>query len=93
MHFISKSLHKCIFENINGKGDKFVSFKDCENSYMAHLILKTKVKFKFYPEINLKCRLDSYKPQEAMDTISHQTQVIENRSELLDFVKKFLLSI
>ena len=79
---------KCVFETFNDEGDKFFAIKSCYDEDMAKYILNQKFKFAFYPNINLKSRLDTYFPEEAHKVIDAQTDVIINRKEL----RKFLVS-
>ncbi len=77
---------KCVFQNFNENGDKFFVIKSVYDKAMASYILSKNVKFKFYPEINLKNRLDPYSPEEAHRVISAQTYVIDSKSMLRKFI-------
>ena len=79
---------KYLFEDYNGDGDKFVAFKSCYDKDMASVILRSGVKFKFYPEINLKSRLDTYFPEESRKIVDSQTNVIESEDELRKFMQE-----
>ena len=79
--------HKCIVENINGEGDNFFSIKKVYDKDMASLILRKNINFKFYPDIDLHTRINSYFPDEALKTLSEQTNVIETREQLRKYIK------
>lgn len=80
--------HKCIIENINDKGDKFFSVKSIYDKDLAGLILRQNVKFKFYPDINLKVRMDAYYPEDARKILKEQTNIIESEEQLREYIKK-----
>ena len=83
---------KCVFQEFNAEGDKFFAIKDCHDAQIARYILdtnknagknsKNKIKFQYYPEINLKTGLDTYFPEEARKTIDGETQVIKTNKKL-----------
>lgn len=79
--------HKCVFENFNENGDKFFAVKSCADSDMVGMILRKKVNFRFYPDINLKSRLDSYNPKQAQEIINSQTTIYETKEQLRQFLK------
>lgn len=78
---------KCVFEDYNDNGDKFFAVKSFYDREMAKIILSKKVKFKFFPDINLKTCLDSYYPEEAREVVASQTNVIETPKQLRKFIK------
>lgn len=78
---------KSVFQNYNENGDKFFAIKSVYDKDMAGLILRKGVKFKFYPNINLKTRLDKYFPEEARKTINAQDYVIDTKEGLREFIR------
>lgn len=85
---------KQILEQLNDDGDKFFAIKTCYDKEMTFKLFNQEIKkgrevekvdFKFYPDINLKVRIDSYFPEEAKETINAQKRVIENRSSIRKF--------
>ena len=79
--------HKCLFQDFNGNGDKFFAIKSVYDEAMARVLLRKRVGFKFYPDINLKSRLDTYYPEEAHKIVDAQTNVIETKDGLKEFLK------
>ena len=79
--------HKCIVKDINGEGDIFFSIKKVYDKDIASLILRKKLDFKFYPDIDLRTRIDSYFPEQSLKTIEAQTNVIETREQLREYIK------
>jgi hypothetical protein len=54
---------------------------------MLGVLLRKKVSFKFYPDINLKNRLDSYYPEEARKVVSAQTNVLDTVEKIRRFIR------
>jgi len=80
--------NKCIFEDYNANGDKFFAIKNFYDRDMLYVLLRKKVNFKFYPDINLKNRLDSYYPEEARKVVSAQTNVLDTVEQIRLFIKE-----
>jgi len=78
---------KCIVEDFNGYGDKFFAIKSIYDRAMASVLISKKVKFRLYPNINLKSDIDPRKVDRARAIISAQTNVIEKESDLRQFVR------
>ena len=70
---------KCVFQHFNDAGDKFVAVKTHYDQDMINMLVNRKVDFKFYPEINLKTRLDNEKVEEAQQIIASQSKSIEGK--------------
>ncbi len=79
---------KCLFEKFQEEADKFVAVRSVYDREVASLIVRNGVKFKFYPEINLKTRLDYREPEKAFEVVNSQTNFIENQDELREFIRK-----
>ena len=77
---------KCIIEDFNEYGDKFFAIKSVYDRAMASVLIRKKVPFRLYPDINLKTRLDPRKPDEARKIIASQTNCIEDENEMRRFV-------
>ena len=80
--------NKCVFENYNSNGDKFFAIKSFYDREMIGVLLRKKVNFKFYPDINLKSRLDSYYPETAREIVNSQTNVIDTPDQLRKFIRE-----
>ena len=78
---------KCVFHQYNEEGDKFFAIKDFYDKYVADFILSKRIKFKYYPSINLKSRLDTYYPEESKQIIESQDDVITTKRELRKYIK------
>ena len=78
---------KCVIEDFNEYGDKFFAIKTVYDKAMASILMSKKVKFRLYPDINLKSRLDPYNPNEAREIIQAQTNFIEDEDELRQFIR------
>ncbi len=78
---------KIVFQQFGDEQDKFVIVKDCYDKQVADAIKKKRLNFKFYPEINLKSRLDPYFPKEAEEFVNAQTVCLE-KSELKRYFKE-----
>ena len=77
---------KCVFQKFNSEGDKFVAVKTHYDRDMLNMLLKKKVDFKFFPDINLKTQLDSENLEEAQRIISSQSNVVEGKSNLKSYL-------
>lgn len=62
--------HKQMFENFNGKKDNVMYvLKNSKDTKVANYIKENKMKFKFYPEVNTKCRFDEQEPEFVIEYI------------------------
>ena len=77
--------HTQIIENFNEAGDKFYAIKTCYDKEIAYKLLQLKHSFKFYPDINLKSRLDGRFPKESMDVVNSQEKILVDRKGIDDF--------
>ena len=68
---------KCIIDTVNEHGDKFFAIKTAYDKEMAFNLLRKKVDYKFYPDINLKSRLDGRLPKESMAVVEAQERVLK----------------
>ena len=78
---------KCVFPQFNKRGDKLFVVKSVYDRAMASIILNCNVRFKFYPDINLKNRLDSDFPEEAKKVLDAQKNVISTKEDLRNYVQ------
>lgn len=78
---------KCIIEDFNEYGDKFFAIKSIYDRAMASVLMREKVQFRMYPDINLKSRLDPRNPEKARKIINAQTNLIEDEDELRQFIR------
>ena len=78
--------HKIILPKYNDS-DVFVAVKPCYDPQIASQILAKKINFKFYPNINLKTRLDAHNMDEAYKIIGAQTEEISTFADLRQYIK------
>lgn len=78
---------KCIIPEINDMGDTFVAVKDIYDLQMVNLLSKHHTRYKYYPDINLKARLDSNNIEAARRTVNSQTNILEKPKDILNFLK------
>jgi len=78
---------KSVFEEFNEQGDKFFAIKNSYDKAMTSFLLRMKINFKLYPNLNLKSGLSSWKLKESKEIIDAQTNVIETKEKLEEFVR------
>ncbi len=79
---------RIIIPNIPRKGDYFFVIKDCYDKEVAEYLLKKPFNFIYYPEITLKSRLNSQKPQEAKKYIAAQTNMLKKTKEIEKYISE-----
>jgi len=77
---------KCVFEEFNEQGDKFFAIKSVYDKAMLNILLRKKADFVFYPEINLKSRLDSMNIPASKEIIDSHTRVLKTKDEINQFI-------
>ena len=78
---------KAVFQKFNEEGDKFVVVKSSYDEGISDFILQKRLDFKYYPELNLKNRLNPHNVEQAHEIIDAQTNVIDTRKDLKNFFK------
>ncbi len=68
--------HKNVpFDRFNECGDKFVAIKSCYDKEFGLDLIKRKLKFLYYPNINLKSGLDPMYPEKAKEILSNEITI------------------
>ena len=76
---------KAVFNVFNTEQDSFIACKTHYDEQVADLLKSHDTSFKFYPDINLKSRLDPEHTPEAVEIVNAQKRVITTIEELKEY--------
>ena len=78
---------RVIVNDLKGKDNVFFATKNCYDPSILKYLIENKVKFTFYPKINLKNRIDSYYPEKATEILDAETEVITLKRNMLKYLE------
>ena len=78
--------NRVIVNDLKGKDNVFFATKNCYDPSILKYLIDNKVRFTFYPKINLKSRIDSYYPEKAAEILDAETEVITLKRKMLKYL-------
>ena len=79
--------NRVIVNDLKGKDNVFFATKNCYDPSILKYLIDNKVRFTFYPKINLKSRIDSYYPEKAAEILDAETEVITLKRKMLKYLE------
>ena len=77
---------RIIIHDLKEQDNIFFATPSCYDSSILKYLFGEKFKFTFYPDINLKNRLDAYYPEEAIKILDAQETVITDKRKMRKYI-------